>query len=68
MDSEGSIYVADTGNSAIRQIKNGTVTTLVARDLQQVDSSLTSPTGLLVQDNKLYICDPFARKVFVYQL
>jgi len=66
--SDGSIYVADTGNGAIRKIGNGAVTTLAAHDPEQLDGGLTSPTGLLVQDDKLYICDTFARKVFVYQL
>lgn len=33
-----------------------------------MDSGLTLPTGQLVHGEKLYICDAFARKVFVYQL
>jgi len=66
--SDGSIYVADTGNGAIRRIAGGAVTTLAAHDPKQADSGLTSPAGLLVQNDKLYICDRFARKVFVYQL
>jgi len=40
VDSDGSVYVADTGNSTVRKIKDG----------------------------RLYICDTFARKVFVYRL
>jgi len=66
--SDGSIYVSDTGSGAVRKIARGAVTTLTARDPEQADSGLTSPTGLLVQDDKLYICDAFVRKVFVYQL
>jgi len=68
VDSDGSVYVADTSNGAVRRIKNGAVTTLAARAAEQVDGGLTSPVGLLVQDGRLYICDKFARKVFVYQL
>lgn len=65
---DGSIYVADTCNSAIRQVKDGTVTTLAIRAMETTDPGLVSPTGLLVRDDRLYISDPFARKVFVYQL
>jgi len=68
VDSDGSVYVADTGNGAIRKIKDGAVTTLAFRDPEQLNGGLTSPVGLLVQDDRLYICDTFARKVFVYQL
>ncbi len=65
---DGSVYVADTGSGAIRRIKNGEVTTLAVRDPERMDGGLTSPIGLLVQGGRLYICDTFARKVFVYQL
>jgi len=65
---DGSVYVADTGSSAVRKIKDGAVTTLAARDPERLDGGLASPAGLLVQDGRLYICDTFARKVFVYQL
>jgi len=65
---DGNIYVADTGNGAIRKIKDGQVTTLAARDMAQANFGLTAPVGLLVQGDRLYICDSFARKVFVYQL
>lgn len=61
---DGSIYAADTCNSAIRQIKDGTVTTFYVRDIAQTDSGLTSPAGLLIQGDRLLICDSFARKIF----
>ena len=65
---DGSIYVADTGNGAVRKIENGEVATLAVRDRSQVTGGLTSPRGLLLQGNSLYICDPFARKIFVLTL
>ena len=65
---DGSVYVADTCNSAIRQVKDGTVTTLAVRAMETTDPGLVSPTGLLVRGDRLYISDPFAGKVFVYQL
>jgi len=66
--ADGSIYVADTGNGAVRVVRGGTVTTLAVRDPEHLGSGLMSPTGLLVRGNSLYICDTFARKIFVYQL
>jgi len=68
VDSDGSVYVADTNNSAVRKIRNGAVTTLAVRNMEQVDGGLTSPVGLLVQDGRLYICDTFTKKVFVCRL
>ena len=62
---DGSVYVADTGNSAIRKIKGGSVTTLVVQDPQQLSGGMISPTGLLLQGNSLYICDPFTRKIAI---
>ena len=65
----GFIYVADTNNSAIRQIKDGQVTTLVARDVTDLTSFFPiSPTNLLLQGDTLYICDPFARKLLAFPL
>jgi len=65
---DGSIYVADTENGAIRKIKNGEVTTLAVRDIAQTRFGLTAPVGLLLQGNRLYICDSFARKVFILRI
>lgn len=64
---DGTIYVADTLNSAIRQIQDGQVDTLAVRDMKQAELGLTSPTGLLVQGERLYICDNFSRKLFVLE-
>ncbi len=66
--ADGTVYVSDTGNSAVRQVRDGQVTTLAARDTTQVGHGLVAPTNLLVQGNLLYICDSFAKKVFVLQL
>lgn len=65
----GEIYVADTGNSAIRRIQNDTVTTVLTRD--PADTELlfpVSPTGLLIHENVLYISDTFSRKLLVMPL
>lgn len=65
---DGAVYVSDTGNSAVRKISGGEVTTLIASDTSQMSFGLISPAGLLVQGEKLYICDPFSRKLFVLAL
>ncbi len=49
--SDGTVYVADTGNSRIRKITaSGTVSTLVS-------SGLSSPYGVTVYGSTLYIAD-----------
>lgn len=65
---DGTVYVADTGNSAVRQVKNGQVTTLIVQDKTKMESYPVSPVGLLVRGRQLYICDNFSRKLFVLQL
>ena len=66
---DGTVYVADTANSAVRQIRDGQVTTLAVRDVTDLDAfSPISPVGLLVRGNTLYICDQFSRKLLALQL
>ena len=65
----GTIYVSDTNNGAIRQIKDGQVTTLAVRDTEDKNVFYpVSPTNLLVRERTLYICDSFARKLLVLPL
>ncbi|MBU0707993.1 VCBS repeat-containing protein [Patescibacteria group bacterium] len=52
-DSNGALYVADTGSSLIRKIENGTVSTLSING----DTSLRNPKGILVSGDTLYISD-----------
>ena len=62
----GTVYVADTVNGAVRRIRDGEVTTLAIRDVSDPDSFIPiSPVGLAVRGGRLYVCDSFARKVFV---
>jgi len=61
---DGELYVADTGNSALRRVLNGQTVTMVVRDKAAGEHTLFSPTGLLVKDGTLYMCDSFARNVF----
>jgi len=62
MGQDGTLYVSDTGNGAVRCISDGQVTTLKTKE------RLLSPAGLLVQDNTLFICDNFVRRIFQVEL
>lgn len=64
---DGTIYVSDTLNSAIRRIANGQVETVVARDIASAEFGLIRPIGMLAVGERLYICDSFARKVFMLE-
>ena len=63
---DGTVYVSDTLNSAVRQIRGGVVSTLVRRNLDEPESFIPiSPVGLVLYGDQLYVCDSFSRKVFV---
>ena len=59
---DGTIYVADTGNGAVRVIQDGYVTTLVSPD--SGSTYPVSPRGLLLSGDTLYVGDVFARVLF----
>lgn len=56
--ADGTLYVADTGNSAVRAIRDGRVCTLARGSSTALMP--TSPRGLLVQGSTLYVTDQFA--------
>ena len=49
-DSNGDLYIADTGNHKIKKISGGQVSTLVS-------SGLSNPRGLRISGDTLYIAD-----------
>ena len=49
VDDDGVIYIADTGNGAIRRLMDGRVSTMAVS--AQDDLSLASPQGILVSGN-----------------
>lgn len=66
---DGTVYVADTDNGAVRRVQNGRVTTLLSRAPGDVTALFpAAPTGLLLQGDTLYIADTFARKLLALPL
>lgn len=60
--SDGTIYISDTGNHAVRCLRGEQVSTLTRGE------NVIMPRGLLVMGNALLIADPFARTVFKLSL
>lgn len=55
-----TLYVSDSGNSAVRAISGGQVTTLIAGEADRDDVYPVDPRGLLVGPHGLLICDGFS--------
>ena len=64
VEADGTIYVADTGNSAIRRIQGGQVLTLAVGDPSAGEAYPSSPRGMLLYGDYLYVADTFAGTVF----
>lgn len=55
---DGTVYIADTGNSAVRCLKNGRMTTLAAAG--QAPDAPVQPRSLLLSGNTLLVTDTMA--------
>ena len=62
---DGELYVADTGNSAVRCLRGEQMATLVRMDDK---SGSVLPRGILLCGDTLCVTDPFARKVLEISL
>ena len=60
VDEDGTLYIADTGNGAVRRLRDGWMTTLT--DSAQEDGPVL-PRSLLVQNDALLVADPFSQSV-----
>ena len=69
LDSEGNIYVADTGNARVVVISKdlSSVRVLTQFSLDGVDYALTRPTGLfMTEDDTLYVADSTGINIYVF--
>jgi sugar lactone lactonase YvrE len=72
VDNNGNVYIADTGNQAIRELSGSTVTTLVGPTVAGVSPMLTSPTltgpeGIAVDGSgNVFFSDLNAHKIYEY--
>lgn len=65
---DGTIYVADTINGAVRAIKDGQVSTLEQPAEVEAEGWNIAPIGLCVVEDSLYVCENFSHKVYVISL
>lgn len=69
LDSDGNIYVADTGNGRVVVISRdlSQVRTLSSFTFEGVDYALKAPTGLFVtEDGELYVADSTGINIYVF--
>jgi len=64
---DGTVFIADSGNCAIRMLKDGVVSTLLMADLEALDQYPSNPQGMLYEDGILYVCDPYANKIYTVE-
>lgn len=58
---DGTVYIADTGNGAVRQLRGGVVSTLTR---SSESGTAVRPRSLMVTGNQLLVTDPFAKNLF----
>lgn len=61
---KGAVYVADSGNSAVRKIENSVVSTVVINAVPAFSVYPAKPSGLAFLDGMLYVTDSFAGLVY----
>lgn len=61
VDADGTIYIADTGNGAVRRLRDGVVSTLTR---SSDPSAPVRPRSILISGTTLLVTDPFAKNVF----
>lgn len=65
VSEQGTLYVSDTGNAAVRKLENGTVATVSWDQERYPGMELVSPSGLMAADGALYVCDRFNRQIYI---
>lgn len=59
---DGTLYIADTGNGRIVVTKNGEFVKFIGQ------GTLQGPSGVYASEEKIYVADALAEKVFVFDL
>lgn len=67
-DDEGNMYVADTGNSAIRKIDKAGFVYTIAGLSSNDDVEIISPVGLMIDGSKLYVTDTVKNNIIVIDI
>ena len=62
--ADGTLFISDSGNGAIRRLANGVVSTLLKGEASEGDVFPVDPRGLITDGKEWLICDPFAGVVF----
>lgn len=60
----GVVYVADSGNSAVRKIENGVVSTVIINSDPEHSTYPAQPRDIAMLDGMLYVTDSFAGLVY----
>lgn len=68
VSQDGTIYISDTGNKAVRRIRNGRTDTVIKSDPSAMSLYPQEPRGMLYSNGKLYICDVFSKKLITAEL
>ncbi|MDQ6676270.1 MAG: SMP-30/gluconolactonase/LRE family protein [Acidobacteriota bacterium] len=66
LDSQGALYIADSGNAEIRKVANGVITTVLGNGTPGISlpTQLNVPTGLAFDAfNNLYVADSGNRRI-----
>lgn len=66
VDEDGTIYVADTGNHAVRKIADGRVSTLAVS--RETPETPVQPRSILIRDDTLLVTDLFAQTLLEIDL
>ena len=61
---DGAVYIADTGNGAVRKLVDGQVSTIAVTS--EDDLNLVSPRGILVSGTRLLVSDSFTGAILEY--
>lgn len=62
---DGVIFVSDTVNGTVRRIQKNKVETILKMDGEELTTFPISPIGMCYEGDQLYVCDPFARRVYI---